>query len=82
MDDGDGCGFLERLCPGGVLPALLVGVGELLGVGVGERSCDVDGEGDGVFERAGAEPEARPERKLLEEPGAGPPAECPLPDVP
>jgi hypothetical protein len=54
----------------------LVGDGELLGVGVGDRCRDVDAEGDGdaLPERAGA-----PGGKLLEEPGAVP---FPLPVVP
>jgi hypothetical protein len=69
---------LERPWPGGVFPALLVGDGELLGVGVGDRCRDVDAEGDGdaLPERPGAEPEGG---KLLEEPGAVP---FPLPVVP
>lgn len=34
--DGDGCGLLVRPRPGGVLPALLVGDGEELGLAVGD----------------------------------------------
>jgi hypothetical protein len=37
--DGDGCGLLDRLCPGGVLPALLVDVGD-------EGPAELDGDGD------------------------------------
>jgi hypothetical protein len=75
-DDGDGCGCLERPCPGGVFPALFVGVGELLGVGVGvgDRCRDVDGEGDGFPDPAGADDEDEPGGRLLEPPGAGWPA--------
>jgi hypothetical protein len=60
------------------LPALLVGAGEPLGVG--EWSCDVDGDGDGLPERDGAELEGAP-GKPLAEPGSGPP-ETPWPAVP
>lgn len=77
--DGEGWGFLEWLSPGGVLPALFVGAGELLGVGVGER-CDAEGDGDGDGDeppdRAGA-----PGSKLPVEPGAGPRL-SPCPAVP
>jgi hypothetical protein len=67
---------LERPWPGGVFPALLVGDGELLGVGVGDRCRDVDAEGEGD---ALLEPEGASGGNLLEEPGAVP---FPLPVVP
>jgi hypothetical protein len=54
--DGDGCGFLDRLRPGGVLPGLLVGADEALGLGAGdERLADVDGDGAGEVVDPGAD---------------------------
>jgi hypothetical protein len=44
--DGDGCVLLDRLCPGGVMPALLVGVVEVLGLGAGDEGlAELDGAG-------------------------------------
>jgi hypothetical protein len=57
--DGDGCGLLDRLSPGGVLPALLVGVGEVLGLGAGdEEIAEFDGAGE--VDDPGAGPPAVP----------------------
>lgn len=80
-EDGDGCGCFERDRPGGVLLGLLVRVGEVVAVGVEERSPDVDG--DRAPERAGDEPEDLP-GKPLAEPGPGPDPEplWPFPAVP
>ena len=69
MDDGEGreCGLGELLCPRGVLPALLVGVGDGLeddvpglGDADGERDREELRVGDGV--RLG---ESRPGRLVV-----------------
>ncbi len=47
--DGCGCGELEWLCPCGVLPPLLVGAGEALGLAEPEPDgAEPDGDGFGV----------------------------------
>jgi hypothetical protein len=57
--DGDGCGFLDRLRPGGVLPALLVG--EVLGLGAGdEGTAECDGDAGEVGDPGGWLPPAAP----------------------
>jgi len=53
--DGDGCGVLDRVCPGGVLPALLVG--EVLGLGAGDEGpAEFDGAGEVDDPSAGPPP--------------------------
>ena len=42
----DLCGFGDLVCPGGVLPALFVGAGEPLALGV--AVADFPGDGDAV----------------------------------
>jgi hypothetical protein len=80
---GCGCAVGERVCPGGVLPPLLVGAGEALGLAEAERAGVVEGLPDGLerLERPERGVAARPPgtgdpsvREECEAPVAGPPA--------
>ncbi|HUZ53808.1 MAG TPA: hypothetical protein VMU94_14955 [Streptosporangiaceae bacterium] len=74
MDDGDGCGCALFVRPGGVLPALFVGAGELLGLAAGDVGV-ADGDGDLDLDERGPGEALRLDDAPVD-PGAG------WPDVP